>query len=157
MRLRCGRIQRHSNSMGLFCNRLLYQIWNRAPLHKLQYLLLYLGAYRLKWDFSVLKNETTSQTLQHTATHCNTLQRTATQCNTLQLDRTVTHKIVSLSTKDRTFCRVAKTHRMPIFPGHFPFKFLIISGCFRENDLHLMVSYGSSPPCIRERFLEMRL
>ena len=96
-------------------------------------------------------------TLQHTATHCNTLQRTATQCNTLQLDRTVTHKIVSLSTKDRTYCRVAKTHRMPIFPGHFPFKFPIISGRFPENDLHLMVSYGSSPPCIRERFLEMRL
>ena len=37
----------------------------------------------------ITTSNTASDTLQHTATHCNTLQRTATHCNTLQ--HTATH------------------------------------------------------------------
>jgi len=43
--------------------------------------------------------------------------------------------------------RMAKTHKMTIFAGHFPQKSHTISASFAERDLKDKQSYGSLPPC----------
>ena len=43
--------------------------------------------------------------------------------------------------------RVAKTHLMLIFKGHFPQKCPVIDGSFAKNDLQLQASYECLPPC----------
>ena len=60
----------------------------------------------------------------------------------------ITNSVIYVSQKLSTKYRVAQSHRMSFFIGHFPQKSPIISCSFAKNDLKLKASCGFSPPCI---------
>jgi len=55
-----------------------------------------------------------------------------------------TENAIEWHSKWNRWYRVAKTHRMPTFIGHFPQKSPIISGSSAKRDLQLVASYGQA-------------